>query len=304
MINGIDKSLFAGFSGEVALNEPLSKHTSWRVGGPASAMVFPKEIGSLADLIKRLRSANIPYAVIGNGSNVLAPDEGYKGVVINLKHCFEQIEEFGKHSDSVLLKVGAGASKYKLLQYAMHHGLIDLIFLAGIPGTIGGGLAMNAGTSEGAFDAVTESVSLIDREGNLILLEKNSIKFGYRTGIRHGVIVECVLRSRIGPSEEMKERVNTFMTKRKETQPLTFPSCGSTFKNPKGDYAGRLIEAAGLKGFKIGDAQVSVLHANFIVNLGSASSKDINSLIAHVKKMVHQKFGVELSEEILRLEEI
>src|SRR3990167_8211042 len=102
----------------------------------------------------------------------------------------------------------------------------------------------------------------------------------------------------------MKERVNTFMTKRKETQPLTFPSCGSTFKNPKGDYAGRLIEAAGLKGFKIGDAQVSVLHANFIVNLGSASSKDINSLIAHVKKMVHQKFGVELSEEILRLEEI
>lgn len=304
MIDGIDKSIFSEFTGEVMLNEPLAKHTSWRVGGPAAVMVFPKEINNLAKLVKRLKDLKIPYTVIGNGSNILASDEGYKGVVINLKHCFENIEEIERGSDSVLLKVGAGASKYKLLQYAMHHGLIDLVFLAGIPGTIGGGLAMNAGTSEGTFETVTESVSLIDRDGNLVILEKNSIKFGYRTGIRHGVIVECILRSRLGPSEEMKERANTFMAKRKETQPLTFPSCGSTFKNPKGDYAGRLIEAAGLKGYKIGDAQISILHANFIVNLGNASAKDINTLIAHIKKTVHQKFGVELNEEILRLEEI
>lgn len=299
----VDKSIFEGFTGEVKLNEPLSKHTSWRVGGPAKVMVFPKDVNNLAGLIKRLSGAEIPYTVMGNGSNILASDEGYAGVVINLKHCFEKIEEVNKTSDSVLLKVGAGVSKYKLLQYAMHHGLIDLLFLAGIPGTIGGGLAMNAGTSEGAFDSITESVSLIDREGNLVCLEKSSIKFGYRAGIRHGVIVECTLGSKIGSSEEMKERATAFMTKRKETQPLTFPSCGSTFKNPKGDYAGRLIEASGLKGFKVGDAQVSLLHANFIVNLGNASSKDISSLISHIKKTVHQKFGVELNEEVQRLEE-
>ena len=264
----MDKAIFQGFEGEVLFEEPLAKHTSWKVGGPAAAMVFPTNPHNLAEFVVNLRKEQIPYTVVGNGSNILAPDEGYGGVVINLKHGFSNIDKIDETEADALIRTGAGVSKYRLLQFALLHGFVDLTFLAGIPGTVGGGLAMNAGTREGAFDVVTESVTIIDRNGTLLTLEKNALKFGYRAGIRHGIIIEAILRSRKGSIEEMKERMNHFMTTRKTTQPLTFPSCGSTFKNPPGDSAGRLIEAAGLKGFQIGDAQISRIHANFIVNLG------------------------------------
>jgi len=298
----MNKAIFESFQGEVKFDEPLSKHTSWRVGGPAAAMVFPKNPHNLATLIKYLRRDEIPYTVIGNGSNILVPDKGYKGTVINLKRGFDALEEISKSETEVLLRVGAGVSKYRLLQYGLLHGYVDLTFLAGIPGTVGGGLAMNAGTREGAFDSVTETVLLIDEQGDLINLEKNSLEFGYRAGVRKGIIVECTLRSRIGSIEEMTGRIKNFMAMRKDTQPLTFPSCGSTFKNPRGKSAGNLIEEAGLKGFRIGDAQISLQHANFIVNLGKASCKDIEALIDHIKNIVQDKFGIQLSEEVQRLE--
>ncbi|MFC2074698.1 UDP-N-acetylmuramate dehydrogenase [Bdellovibrionota bacterium] len=297
----INRSIFENFPGEVRFKEPLSKHTTWRVGGPAAAIVFPTDIHSLSKLIRRLREDNVPYCVLGNGSNILAPDEGYRGVIVNLRKGFGHIEKIKESEEDVLLKVGAGVSKYNLLQHAILNGYIDFTFLAGVPGTVGGGLAMNAGTREGTFDAVTESVTLINRNGAITPIEKSELRFSYRSGIRYGVIVESILCSRKGSIAEMKSRMSDFMKIRRKTQPLTFPSCGSTFKNPEGDSAGRLIEEAGLKGLRIGDAQVSRQHANFIINLGKARSKDIEELIHQIKETVNQKFGVYLIEEVQRL---
>ena len=281
-------------SGEVRKNEPLSRHTSWRVGGPAELFFRPAGLEDLSLFLKELDAAT-PVFWLGLGSNLLVRDGGIPGVVIAAAGIFKDLERVAD------LRVRAGVSLpcTQLARQCVRWGIGPSEFFAGIPGTIGGALAMNAGAHGNETWERVRSVTTIDRHGNVHERTPGDYQIGYRSvaGIDDEWFVEALLEFDVGVGAS-QETLKQMLARRKDTQPLGLPSCGSVFRNPHGDFAARLIESAGLKGHRIGGAEVSTKHANFIINRNNASAKDIEALINHVQRSVAEVHGIDLVREV------
>ncbi len=273
-------------------NEPMSRHTTFRIGGPADYFVCPENASEL----KRVLSLPCDKIIIGNGSNLLFPDEGYRGMVIKYSDC--SIEVSGRD-----VICGAGALMSKVAAFAYENSLAGFEFASGIPGTMGGGVRMNAGAYGGSMDMVVQETEYFDiKSGTLKSVFGAEHEFSYRRSIfcedAHKVITKVKIRLLDGDRQEIKALTDDYTNRRKTKQPLKYPSAGSVFKRPEGYFAGALIEQCGLKGFSIGGAQVSELHAGFIINTGSATAEDVKSLIEHIKKTVFDSTGVSLECEV------
>ena len=281
--------------GEVHSAEPMSRHTTYRVGGPAALWVVADTIADLSLATDVLLEEDVSYTVVGKGSNLLVADAGYDGAVLVLGRDFKHHEI----ADGTL-RAGAGTILAFLVQQAFHEGVAGMTWGVGIPGTLGGALAMNAGTREGWIGQIVESVTLFVPGSGLSLVKGAAIEWGYRTSglVRRGIIVEGVLRVTEGDPLRIRAEMERNLRARKASQPLGLPSAGSVFVNPEGDSAGRLIEAAGCKGMRLGGAAVSTVHANFIVNDGGATAADIAGLIRKLQMTVRDTHGVELRPEI------
>lgn len=280
--------------GEIRLNEPMSKHTSWRVGGPAETFFVPASLEDLSEFLDKLHR-DIPVFWFGVGSNLLVRDGGIPGVVISASKILRTIERVNHY----VVRAGAGLPCTQLARECLRWGIGPSEFFAGIPGSVGGALAMNAGAHGGETWERVESVRTIDRSGVINQRAPGEYTVGYRsvTGPSNEWFIEG--RFRFEPDVTPSKQVMTDMLeRRKQTQPLGLPSCGSVFRNPQGDHAARLIEAAGLKGFSIGGAEVSEKHANFIINRGDATATEIEELIEHVRQVVIEHHGVELVHEV------
>lgn len=283
-------------------NEPMSLHTSIGVGGEAACMVFPSGIRELKDILNIAYSGNIPCYVIGKGTNLLVADKGYLGIIINLSRGFDKITQQDS-GDSIFLKAGAGVPMQRLMRYCIKHGLSGIEFLTGIPGSVGGGVAMNAGINEfEIMDCVTE-VTIV-RWPDIKTIQRRDINAGYRTLSldRMDIIVEAVFSLKKDDSSAIAGRMRKLIGKRRLTQPFKEKNCGCIFRNPKGYSAGKLIDEAGLKGKRIGNAQISEKHANFIINLGGATYSDIKGIIEYVIKRVEESNGINLQPEAVLLE--
>ena len=284
--------------GEVRLNEPLSRHTTWRVGGPAARFYRPADAEDLAVFLRGLDTQE-PLLWLGLGSNLLVDDAGFAGTVIQTQGCLNEMVRIGPER----LRVQAGVASAKAARYAVRQGLAGIEFLAGIPGTIGGALAMNAGAwSAETWDFVSR-VKTIDRSGQMREREPQDFKIGYRSvqGPPGEWFLSAELRLAPGDPEVGANWIKELLAQRAATQPTGSANCGSVFRNPPGDRAARLIDSAGLKGFSIGGALVSQKHANFIINGGNASAADILALIEHVQDVVEQHHGIRLVPEVHRV---
>ena len=282
---------------EYRLREPLSRHTSFRIGGPAAIMAFPKNTEELKQLLQGAAAAGVQPYVLGAGTNILAPDEGLDALVICLKDALCGIRRL----DETRLEIYAGESMAKAAVFAKNHALTGLEFAHGIPGTLGGGVYMNAGAYGGELKQIVESVTILTMDGEEKTLSGEECGFGYRTSVYQKlpcVIVRAVLRLQTGDPDVIGQTMRTLMEKRKASQPLELPSAGSTFKRPEGYFAGPLIERAGLKGCGFGGAEVSKKHAGFVVNTGGASAGDVKKTIAMVQSRVWEASGVRLEPEV------
>lgn len=281
-------------TGDIRENEPMSSHTSWRVGGPAQLYFKPASIDDLSQFLADL-DLQMPVFWFGLGTNLLVRDGGIPGVVIAASGIFTDLEKTGKHT----LRVGSSVPCTQLARQCIRWGMGPSEFFAGIPGLVGGALTMNAGAHGGETWERVASVTTIDRHGNLHERTPDDYSIAYRsvTGPQNEWFVEANMRFEPDADASM-ETLKSMLARRKDTQPLGLPSCGSVFRNPPGDHAARLIEAAGLKGHRIGGAQVSDKHANFIINRGDASAQDIEKLIDHVKNTVSEYHGVSLLPEV------
>lgn len=280
--------------GELRFDEPMSKHTSWRVGGPAEQFFRPADLDDLARFLQGL-AADVPVHWFGLGSNLLVRDGGLTGVVISASGFARGLQDLGQHQ----VKVGISVPCTQLARQCIRWGYGPSEFFAGIPGSVGGALAMNAGAHGGETWERVASVTTIDRSGQLHQRLPNEFDVAYRSvqGPPNEWFVEAILEfdPSVQPSMDAQKEM---LARRKETQPLGLPSCGSVFRNPPGGFAARLIESAGLKGYRIGGAQVSEKHANFIINVDSASADDIERLISHVQSAVAAEHGVDLLHEV------
>ena len=287
------RSILAGIQGIVRFDEPMSEHTSFGIGGPADAYVEPADLTALQDLMKRAFAATHPVFVMG-GTNLLVRDGGIAGIVFRLVN-FDRIEE----SPDGLVFAEGGVVMPRLLKFAMQRGLTGLEFAAGIPGTLAGCVVMNAGTRLGEMRDVVRKIRLVTVSGDIQDVPVEQAGYSYRRSrLPHGVVVGAWLALQTGAKAQIESAVKQSLHRRKATQPIEMPNAGCVFKNPEGDSAGRLIEAADLKGARIGGAEVSTKHANFIVNKGQATAADILALIDVVLKTVAEKFGVTLELEV------
>jgi len=287
-----------GLRGELRLDEPLARHTSWRVGGPARRFYRPADAADLASFLCGL-SQYEPLLWLGLGSNLLVSDEGFAGTVVQTQGCLTAIEPIGGYG----VRIESGVSCAKAARFAAKLGLTGTEFLAGIPGTIGGALAMNAGAYGGETWGRVKEVRTIDRHGRIRKRPPADFRIGYRQvqGPPGEWFLEAELELEPGDAAASLERIRELLERRGRTQPIGLPTCGSVFRNPPGDHAARLIEAAGLKGLCEGGAQISEKHANFIVNRGTASARDIARLIARVQSEVERTSGVHLVPEVHRI---
>ncbi len=291
------REMLAGFDGEIRWHEPLAGYTTLRVGGPATAVVLPDSVAAITDLVRSL--AGIPWWVIGRGSNVLVPDEGLAGVVILLGRNFGGITVTASDDREVRVRVQAGCSLARLVRWTVEQGFAGLEFVSGIPGTVGGGVAMNAGAWGQEIGNLVESLLVMAADGTTREIDGTAAGFGYRrSGLAGKVVLEVVFRLRLAEPEAVDDACQDFLQRRLAKQPLQEASAGSFFKNPTNVAAGRLIERAGLKGFAIGGAKVSEKHANFIVNTGKATAADIHALMVAVQQRVYTTFGVLLEPEV------
>jgi UDP-N-acetylmuramate dehydrogenase len=284
--------------GAVLFDCPMSQYTTFRVGGKVEALYLTQELHGLKRMVSYLREENIPCLAVGKGSNLLVRDGGLKGVVIILKGGLATVEKNGKNDQIVL--AGGGLGIGELVSYCTRTGLGGLEFLAGIPGTVGGAVAMNAGAFGKDMGSMVKEIQILTDEGALIAKDRSQLKFSYRElAIPKGAVIVGV-RFELDKEdpESISQRVEDYVTRRKAKQPLEYPSGGSVFKNPPNDYAGRLIEEAGLKGRRIGGAMISPKHANFIVNTSNARADDILALIDLVREKVMEESGIELEPEI------
>lgn len=282
--------------GAIEKNAPLWKRTTFRIGGAADTLITP---GSTEELARILRAEDVKL-ILGGGSNLLVSDAGIRGVVVNLRGGLDWITPLGDDGETARVNVGAGTQLVKLSGWAMKMSLTGLEFAFGIPGTVGGAVVMNAGAHGGEMKNVVETVTVITREGEVRTVTNGEAGFSYRaSALPEGcVVISTVIRLAHGDREMINETMRRNQMKRKVSQPLDMPSAGSVYKNPPGDYAGRLIEAAGLKGHRIGGAMISRKHANFIVNTGGATASDVVTLMTVVEKEVCARFGVALEREI------
>lgn len=287
-------------SGERMLfHEPMSKHTTFGVGGEAECLVMIQREEELEKLIPYLNQIEQEYFILGNGSNLLVGDKGYRGIVLKFDGFMEQIRVEG-----TCITAKAGASLSKVAVTAKENGLTGLEFAAGIPGSIGGGVVMNAGAYDGEMKQVVEAVHVLDREGQIATLDNDTMEFGYRTSIirnRPFIVLEVVLRLAEGDPVQIGARMEELAQLRRSKQPLEYASAGSTFKRPEGYYAGKLIMDAGMRGYRIGGAQVSDKHCGFVVNTGKATAADIREVIEEVQERVRKRFHVSLEPEVVFL---
>jgi UDP-N-acetylmuramate dehydrogenase len=288
-------TLLPGF--QLLNNEPLSKHTSFRIGGPAAVMAMPKSAEELKEILKVSALLDCKIAILGAGTNVLAADEGFDGLVICLKDCLGGMERL----DDTHIRVAAGVTMTRAALFAAGFGLSGLEFAHGIPGSVGGGVYMNAGAYGGELCQVVETVDVMDRNGNVRTLSNAQMEFSYRHSILEDtgdIVLSAVFMLTPAPEEQIREKMQDLMQRRKTSQPLEYPSAGSAFKRPKIGYAAALIDEAGLKGYRVGDAAVSTKHAGFVVNLGSATARDVKQVLADVAQKVLNKTGVLLEPEV------
>ena len=286
---------------QILEEEPMKKHTTFRIGGPAEYLILPQTTEEIADVIKLCRQEEIPWYIVGNGSNLLVADEGVRGVVIQLLRNFNQIQVEGCQ-----IRMQAGAQNAAVAKRALDASLTGFEFAAGIPGTIGGAVVMNAGAYGGEMKDILKEVTVLDPNGMIRTIPAEELELGYRTSIiaRKGyVVLEAVIVLKTGDPKEIKAVMDELKEKRVTKQPLEYPSAGSTFKRPEGYFAGKLIQDSGLKGYSVGDAQISEKHSGFVINRGNASAKDVLSLIEHVQETVKEKFGVHLETEVKRIGE-
>ena len=282
-------------------DEPMKLHTTFRIGGPADVFVIPRDKDSLRDAVKCCRAFNIPWMIIGNGSNLLVGDKGIRGVVFRIFKTMDEICFEPDGDDGFYVTAGAGILLSRLSAAIAREGLEGFEFASGIPGTFGGAVTMNAGAYGGEMKPLVTSVTVLTKEGELRTLSQKELDFGYRTSIiqkEKMVVLEAVLKLAKGNRDEISARIEDFSTRRREKQPLEFPSAGSTFKRPEGYFAGKLIQDAGLKGFCIGGAMVSKKHSGFVINTGNATAADVLSLIRYIQKTVWDTFGVALEPEV------
>ncbi|MDH3445957.1 MAG: UDP-N-acetylmuramate dehydrogenase [Deltaproteobacteria bacterium] len=284
---------------KVKINEPLARYTSMKIGGPADYYIEAEHDGALRQLLPLLERHGAPICLLGNGSNVLVSDRGVRGAVIHLAGVFKRVE-WVEDETGIWANVGAAHAVTQLVREAARRGYAELEFAEGIPGTMGGALVMNAGAYGSEFEKIVDVVDGVTREGKAARLTRPQINFTYRdSNLPPGMVVTRV-RLRLSKAESVKvsSTVRELVTRRKSSQPSGHPNSGSMFRNPPGDFAGRLIEAAGLKGKRIGQAQISERHANFIVNLGGANAEDVRNLMDRARVEVKQRFGVELASEV------
>lgn len=281
----------------ILYNEPLKNHTTFRVGGNADCFIKVTKAEELSPILNYLSKVEIPYLVMGNGSNLLVSDDGYRGIVLSVAEGMSDISVVGNR-----IYAQAGAFLSKVARVAAENGLTGLEFAAGIPGTVGGGIVMNAGAYDGEMKQVVESVTVLDATGNEMELDNATMEFGYRTSVlkKHPFIAtRCCFVLEQGDKQAILDKMADFQGRRKDKQPLEFPSAGSTFKRPEGHFAGKLIMDAGLAGYSIGGAQVSEKHCGFIINTGDATATDVYKLIAFVQEEVANRFSVKLEPEVI-----
>ena len=282
---------------ELRFDEPMANHTSFRIGGGAEVMAFPKSIDELSCILKVSALLDCKSAILGAGTNVLAPDEGIRGLVICLKDCLGGMEQTGENR----IRVMAGVTMTRAAVFAANLGLSGLEFAHGIPGTVGGGVYMNAGAYGGEICQVCKSVDVMDFSGELRRFSAEEMEFSYRHSIleeKPGIVVSAEFELTNAPVEQIKAKMKELMGKRSASQPLDLPSAGSAFKRPVGGYAAALIDGAGLKGFSVGGAAISTKHAGFAVNLGSATAEDVKCLLKQVSDIVFEKSGIRLEPEV------
>lgn len=283
---------------KVKYNEKMSKYTTMRVGGPCDCVVFPDEISKIKEVIDFCKNENITFFVIGNGSNLLVKDEGIHGVVIKLGHRFSKIEIDGEY-----ILAYAGATMPALSQLAKKNSLKGLEFACGIPGTIGGGVKMNAGAYGSQISDILYEVTYMDEKEEIKTIKNKDCSFGYRKSIftinPNYVILSAKFKLERGNIDEIENKMKENSVARKAKQPLEYPNFGSVFKRPEGYFVGKLVDDAGLRGYKIGGAQVSTKHTGFIVNVDNATCKDVLDLIGYVQTTVYNKFNVKLTPEVI-----
>ncbi len=285
---------------EARKDEPMNKHTTFKIGGKADAYIKINTLSKLSTILKECRASEVDYMILGNGSNLLVSDEGIRGAVLRLDGDFRQITLI----DETTVFCGAGTTLAYLCKFALKCGLSGLEFAWGIPGTVGGAVFMNAGAYDGEMKQIVHSVAHISPDGKIGRLEKDELNFGYRTSAyrSNGMIITGVtLKLTKGNPDEIRAKMDDFLERRTSKQPLEYPSAGSVFKRPEGNYAGALIEQCGLKGKMLGGAQVSDKHAGFIINKSSATSDDVKNLISEVQDTVKEKTGYKLECELIIL---
>ncbi len=285
----------------VKVDEPMENHTTFRVGGPADFFVTLAKKEEAAAVLRCCARQGMPYYIIGNGSNLLVSDQGYRGVIIQIFKCMNQVECEGN-----LITAQAGALLSAVAARALKEGLAGFEFAAGIPGTLGGACVMNAGAYGGEMRDVLKSVTVLTEQGETVTLQRHELELGYRTSIiakKNYIVLEAVLELEKGDPESIRSRMEELGQKRSAKQPLEYPSAGSTFKRPEGYFAGKLIEDTGLRGFQVGGAQVSQKHCGFVINKDKATAAEIAELMRQVSEKVEEKFGVRLEPEVKRLGE-
>lgn len=283
----------------ILLQEPMAGHTTFRIGGPADCFVKLENEEQLKGVQRYLSMVEVPFFILGNGSNLLVSDEGYKGVILQIAKEMSAVTVEGE-----TIVAQAGASMIQVARVAWEHGLTGLEFASGIPGTIGGGVVMNAGAYGGEMSQVVSMVKVVGRDGEVLELDNATMEFGYRTStIKNNsfTVTEVTFRLKQGDKAEIKAKMDELKAKRVEKQPLEYPSAGSTFKRPEGHFAGQLIMEAGLRGFQVGGAKVSDKHCGFVINAGDATAADVREVISQVQAKVKDTFNVDLETEVIFL---
>ena len=282
---------------ECKWNEPMARHTSFRIGGPVEAMAFPKNENELAQVLKASALLDVKPVILGAGTNVLAPDAGMDGLVICLKDCLDGMEQL----DDTHIRVMAGVTMTRAAVFAANLGLSGLEFAHGIPGTVGGGVYMNAGAYGGEICQVCESVTVMDMSGNISVKTCQEMAFSYRHSVLEdegGIVISAVFALEFADPDVIRGKMKELMGKRSASQPLDLPSAGSAFKRPVGGYAAALIDQAGLKGYQVGGAAISTKHAGFAVNVGNATAEDVKALLNQVSEKVFESSGIRLEPEV------
>ena len=280
----------------VLANEPMNRHTTFRIGGPADLFVMPASTEEIREIIGLCRTESVPYYVIGNGSNLLVGDKGYRGVIIQIFRNLNQITVEGES-----IRAGAGALLSGIAAAAKNAALTGFEFAGGIPGTIGGAVVMNAGAYGGEMKDILREVTVMTEEGEIRVIPAKDLEMGYRTSVikKAGYLVlEVQISLKKGDPEAISDRMRELARMRTSKQPLEYPSAGSTFKRPEGYFAGKLIMDSGLRGYRVGGAQVSEKHCGFVINTGNATAEDVKTLMEDVAQKVQEKFGVVLEPEV------